>query len=193
MRPATAKDKERTRTPAGFANFPSGRQLPGVETPQEIPQETPVWTGRPSQWVNAATFAWTGVLGAGFLFGAGLWGRWLLALGALVPALWAGWVWLTVRSIRIDVTSERISVRTGVLSRRRSDLELYRVRDTTLVEPFLQRLVSLADIHVISSDRSSPLVVIPAIREAESLRQQIRHHVERLRLLKQVREVDFQE
>jgi hypothetical protein len=80
----------------------------------------------------------------------------------------------------------------GVLSRQRSDLELYRVKDTTLDEPLVLRLVSLGNIRLESSDRSSPSMIIPAVRNAEQVRQKIRTHVEEMRMLRRVRELDME-
>jgi uncharacterized membrane protein YdbT with pleckstrin-like domain len=116
----------------------------------------------------------------------------LIAIVAAVAALFALWPWLQTRSTRIEVTTERIGIRTGVFTRRRRDMELYRVKDTTLHEPFFLRLVNLANIEVVSSDKTNPFIVLPAIREAESLRQQIRTHVERMRIARRVRELDFE-
>jgi hypothetical protein len=71
-------------------------------------------------------------------------------------------------------------------------MELYRVKDTTLHEPFFLRLVSLGNVEIVSSDKSTPVLVLPALRNAEALRQQIRKHVEEMRTQKRVRELDFE-
>ena len=39
--------------------------------------------------------------------------------------------YLETRFTRFEITSERIRITTGVLSRRMEELELYRVKDTT--------------------------------------------------------------
>jgi uncharacterized membrane protein YdbT with pleckstrin-like domain len=115
----------------------------------------------------------------------------LLAALAIVPAIGALVKFLTVRSTRIAVTTERITTTVGIFSRRKWDMELYRVKDTMLHEPFLLRLVRRANIQIVSSDRSSPNVTLPALPNAEWLRQQIRSNVERLRLKRGVREMDM--
>jgi hypothetical protein len=51
--------------------------------------------------------------------------------------------------------------------------------------------VGLANIEIISSDRSSPALTLRALPNAERLRQQIRSNVERLRLKRGVREMDM--
>jgi uncharacterized membrane protein YdbT with pleckstrin-like domain len=88
------------------------------------------------------------------------------------------------------VTNQRLRVRSGVLSRLTSELELYRVKDLTLLEPFLYRLLRLSSIQLHTSDRSNPLVVIRAVRQGDALREQLRTCVERQRKLHGVRELD---
>ena len=116
----------------------------------------------------------------------------LIAAGAVVPFLVALWKALVVRTTKVELTTERITTTIGVFSRHKWDIELYRVKDTTLHEPFLLRLVRRANILIVSSDRSTPVVALRALPDAERLRQQIRTHVERLRLKRGVREMDIE-
>ena len=163
-------------------------------TPDSSPvssTEAPVWSGSHSQWLNFGTYALCMIAAAAILAGAVLWSERLIAIGVVLPLVIAFWKWIKVGTTRIEVTTERITTQTGVLSRRREDLELYRVKDTTLQEPLLLRLVGRANIQLRTSDRSSPLMVLPAIRGAESLRQKIRANVERLRAKRGVREMDM--
>jgi len=163
-----------------------------MTAPQNLPPESPVWSGSPSQWLNFSTFIACGVSIAALVAGAALWSQPLIAAFALIPAAYAFWKWLTVKCIRIDITTERISTRTGVFTRARWDMELYRVKDTTLHEPFLLRLVKLANISIESSDKTTQQMVLPGIRDAESLRQKLRANIERMRTAKRVRELDFE-
>ena len=166
----------------------SATPLPGDLSRSE---ESPIWTGSPSQWLNAGWFI-TSLIGVGVLFTiAALVGQPFMAVGAVIPAIAAIVQYLKVRSTRIDVTTERITTTVGIFSRRKWDMELYRVKDTMLHEPFLLRLVRRANIQIISSDRSSPSITLPALPNAEWLRQQIRANVERLRLKRGVREMDM--
>jgi membrane protein YdbS with pleckstrin-like domain len=153
--------------------------------------ESPVWNGSPSQWLNFGAFLVCALLAAAFVAGAILAPKPAIAYGVALPALIALWQWGKVRSTKISVTTERITTQVGVLSRHRWDMELYRVKDTTLHEPFLLRLVGLANIQLESSDRTTPTMVLPAIHNAENLRQQIRANVERLRAARGVREMDM--
>jgi membrane protein YdbS with pleckstrin-like domain len=156
-------------------------------------EERLVWTGTPSQWVNfwPFVFAFT-LLVAGVVAAARLEEPFILLTGAVALLIFALWPWLRVRTTMFQVTTERISVRSGIFTRRKRDMELYRVKDTTLHEPFFLRLLSLANIEIVSSDKTTPFLLLPALRNAESLRQQIRQHVERTRVEKRVRELDFE-
>jgi uncharacterized membrane protein YdbT with pleckstrin-like domain len=159
-------------------------------TPASSP-ETPIWSGSPSQWLNFATFTLCALATAAIVTGAVLWSEPRIAIGVVLPLIVAIWKWLTVRSMRIEVTTERITTQVGVFSRHREDMELYRVKDSVLHEPFLLRIVRRANIQLRSSDRSTPNMIIPAIANAEALRQQIRSNVERLRAMRGVREMDM--
>ncbi|HEX9565257.1 MAG TPA: PH domain-containing protein [Gemmatimonadaceae bacterium] len=154
--------------------------------------ESPVWTGSPSQWVNAGWFVACLIAAAAFVSAGVIASQPLIAVGAVIPAIYALAKALTVRTTRIEVTTERISTTVGIFSRHKWDIELYRVKDTTLQEPFLLRMVRRANILIVSSDRSSPMVSLRALPDAERLRQQIRANVERLRLKRGVREMDIE-
>ena len=154
-------------------------------------EESAIWTGSPSQWLNGGWYI-ACLVGVAVLFTvAALVGQPLIAAGAIIPVIAAVVQFFKVRATRIDVTTERITTTVGIFSRRKWDMELYRVKDTMLHEPFLLRLVRRANIQIISSDRSSPSITLPALPNAEWLRQQIRANVERLRLKRGVRELDM--
>jgi hypothetical protein len=161
-------------------------------TEPHLAEETLVWSGSPSQWLNFGTFLVCGLAAAGFIAGWKIWDEPLIALGAVVPIVAAFWSWLTVKTSKFEVTTQRITSQVGIFSRRRWDMELYRVKDTTLHEPFLLRLVSRANIEVVSSDKSTPNMTIPAVYDAENLRQKIRVNVEQMRITRRVRELDFE-
>lgn len=138
-------------------------------------EERSVWNGTPSQVVNLPAFI---LLGLFF---------WLV-----IPLLVMLWKWLVVKNIKYELTTERLRLRHGVLNKETDDLELYRVRDYKLEQPFWLRIFSLGNIVLKTSDRSHPLVTIKAIRDGEAMRELLRKYVEECRVRKQVREVDFE-
>jgi len=153
--------------------------------------ETNIWIGSPSQWLNFGWFVTCLIAATAFIVVGVIVGQPIVGAGALIPLIYAFVKLLTVRTTRIEVTTERITTTVGIFSRHKWDIELYRVKDTTLHEPFLLRLVGRANIQIVSSDRSTPAITLPALPNAEWLRQQIRNNVERLRLKRGVREMDM--
>jgi membrane protein YdbS with pleckstrin-like domain len=170
------------------------------------PPERALWAGHPSQWCNLGMFVRHAFLscvaiGAAIvlhlrpepreLLGQGFVpALWVIAGLALIPALRAGWKALQLVTTRFEVTSERVRIRRGVLSRTWEELELYRVKDATLHQPFLYRLVGLSSIVLVTSDRTHPVVVVPAIPGGESLRESLRDSIELQRQRRGVRELD---
>lgn len=135
--------------------------------------EKAVWTGTPSQLLNAPRYALC------VLF------SWLV-----VPLFLMAWWWLELRCTRYELSTQRLRLRSGVLNKRTDDLELYRVKDLRLDEPLVLRPFGLANLVLETSDRSNPLVVIRGIADAESLMDEVRTHVEALRIARGIRELD---
>jgi uncharacterized membrane protein YdbT with pleckstrin-like domain len=115
----------------------------------------------------------------------------LLLFPLVIPLFLAFWRYLTTRNHQIRVTNERIQITTGVLSKRMEEIELYRVKDTSLAQPFVQRLFGLANIHLTTSDPSTPHLLIGPIAEARAVRENLRGAVEKVRDRKRVREIDY--
>ncbi|HEX2852961.1 MAG TPA: PH domain-containing protein [Opitutaceae bacterium] len=156
-------------------------------------EETLVWKGTPSQWTNFGTYFFClllagGVVAAYFYFTPR---QPLIFAGLALPALWAFSRWVQTRCQVYEITSERIRTKTGLLSRVSTELELYRVRDYTVEEPFFLRLIGRGNLILQTSDRSNPRLVLHAVPGANALKDQIRTHTERMRQLRGVRDLDI--
>lgn len=156
----------------------------------EPSSENIVWEGNPSQVTNLGVYLVCAVIAAGVV-AAGVLISPQAFWALIVPAAIALWKYLELECFRYTVTTERVGLRRGILTKRTDSIELYRVKDTTVIEPFFLRLFGLADIVLSSSDRTTPLLVLHAIPNGLNLREKIRASVERLRVQKSVREVDF--
>ena len=106
---------------------------------------------------------------------------------AVIPILIALLKWLRTRTCRYHLTTERLQMTYGILSRKTEDLELYRVKDYHLIEPFSMRMFGLADVVLNTNDNANPTVVLKAIADGGRLRDEIRKHVEICRDRKRVR------
>ncbi len=115
----------------------------------------------------------------------------LLLSPLIVPLGMMLWRYLDTKFQHFEVSSERIRVTRGILSKRMDEMELYRVKDTSIEQPFFLRLFKLSNLVIKTSDASTPRIVIPAIPEARILRENLRGCVEKMRAMKGVREIDY--
>jgi uncharacterized membrane protein YdbT with pleckstrin-like domain len=136
-------------------------------------EEAIVWRGSPSQVINIPAFVFWGLL------------FWLV-----VPVFIILWRWLVVKMTKYELTTQRLRTRYGVINKKMDELELYRVRDYRLDQPFYLRIFSLGNIILQTSDLTNPTVTIRAIPDCEQVREHIRTYVEACRVRKGVRELD---
>lgn len=128
---------------------------PAAENPGEgdpMAAETLIYEGRPVALYSVGQYV-VGVL--------------TLGIGLLV-------YWLAAATIRYRITSQRIQIETGLLSKSYKNIDLYRVDDFHLVSPFFQRLLGHAELHLRSSDRDLPLLEIRGIKGIMPLADQMR-------------------
>lgn len=164
-------------------------------------EEKTVWSGTSSQIINFWLYVLCGLVFAALLTGLILLWPDLQKLGAaaqipavlvlLSPLVYALDKAVLVKSVRFEITSERIKVSSGIFSKKTNAMELYRVKDYTMVAPFFYRLFHLGNIYITTSDHTTPLLTLKAIPHAQKLMDDIRTYVEQRRDLKGVREVDF--
>lgn len=131
----------------------------------DTPEET-IWKGTPS----AAVDFW-------------------LNLGCIliVPIPWAIGRWVKRRNNLMELTTERLRISTGVLSKKVEELELYRVRDTTFLQPFILRLFGVGNLQLNTDDATTPTVLLSGIPADQSLRDKLRKAVETCRDRKRTR------
>jgi uncharacterized membrane protein YdbT with pleckstrin-like domain len=134
------------------------------------PQETVLWKGTPA----ACTDFWLNLSG-------------LLVL----PLPWVLVRWMQRRSNVIEITTERLRITSGIFSKRSEELELYRVRDITFLQPFLLRMFGCGTLVLTTSDSSTPTITLTGIPSAIELRDGLRAAVERCRDRKRSRVTEF--
>jgi len=97
---------------------------------------------------------------------------------------------LLLKSTQITLTTQRLKIRTGYFSHSLEEIELYRVKDWTASEPFLQRLLGYGSVKVVSSDRTAPEVTFRWIKDASGFAETLRSAVEAVRDQKRVRTLE---
>ena len=105
-----------------------------------------------------------------------------LALAPLiVPLGLMLWRYLDTRFHQYGITSERLRVTKGVLSKHIREMELYRVHETSIDQPFFLRLFRLANVVITIADPAKQAIVIRAVPHATALRESLRQCVETTR------------
>ena len=165
--------------------------------------ELELWNGHPSQWTAFKFYFMCLVLVA--LFGG------LTALAYVnltdMPSLEPIWYYpafvipivlfialikyFIVRTTSYRLTDERLLVETGIFSRDSEEIELYRVRDWSVIKPFWLRITGRGHVRVVSTDATAPDLRIRGITRPEKVRELLRKHVEAARDKKRVRHVDI--
>ena len=148
--------------------------------------EKTIFHGSSSQVLNVDVFGGCG-LGAVALIVLSLMFWWGFLLLLPIPIGIAAWKWLELKCRVYEVTTERIKITRGIFSRRTDELELYRVKDLTLIEPFFFRLCGLGSIILTTNDASTPTLTIHAVRRVKELREALRQAIEVCRDKKRVR------
>lgn len=152
--------------------------------------EQVIWEGSQSQVLNFGIFISMGIitviiLGLSILFFP------LAAVIAVVPLGYMLVKWIVVKNHRYKVTTERIFYTTGIFSKKTEALELYRVRDVDMYEPFWQRLFKLGNVALTTSDKTAMNFLLKAVPNPAELMNNIRKNVELRRDVKRVRGVEF--
>jgi len=155
--------------------------------------EQPIWTGSPSQLKNVIPFFFAGIAALAIMFVTFVIYDWTPGLAFIaIPALYILWRRLVVVAQRYELTSERLITTHGFFSRTTDILELYRVKDMRILQPFLLRLWGLEQIELMTGDISSPLLILDHIPSKLRLADKIRAQVEACRVAKGAREVEME-
>jgi len=83
-----------------------------------------------------------------------------LALCLVTLGLAFLYLWLRSRSITYKVTTRRVIVERGLLSKRLEQVDTYRIKDYVVERPFSQRLLGTGNITLITMDATTHNVVL---------------------------------
>lgn len=132
-----------------------------------------LWTASEGQVVNLGTYVLC-----------------LLTCWLVLPALYALYRFLLTNAHVYQLTDQRLLETKGLLFKDTDALELYRVKDVSIQQPLLQRLLGCGRVILLTSDRSTPTIVLSAIPKPHAVAEMLRECVERCRVAKGVREID---
>ena len=96
-------------------------------------------------------------------------------------------------AIRWELTTERLRVIQGLLSRSTEELELTRVRDVSYEQSLAQRALGIGTITVVATDTDTPRLVLHDIEDPEGVKETIRQAVQEQRRRFRVRQIEADE
>ena len=132
----------------------------------------------PSQIVNLKSFVFAGLLAAGIIVLAIVTDTPVLYALLLLPIGFAFWKWLEVNSTKFTLTDQRLIVSNGIFTKRTNETELYRVRDTSIEEPFFYRMFGVGNVIIFSTDEAEGKLHFNAYNKPHWIKDQIRNNAE---------------
>jgi membrane protein YdbS with pleckstrin-like domain len=147
-------------------------------------QERTVWEGSPSQLGNARFYVLSALAGLVLL---------PTLIGPIIPALAVLRRYLATRFTSYSLTNERLSITSGILSRKSEEMELHRLQDSRLTQSFLQRIFHISSVTLISSDKTTPTIHLHSLKDGKKVREGVRKLSEIRRRSRGVQEVEILE
>ncbi len=89
------------------------------------------------------------------------------------------------------LTSEKLLIESGFLSKKEEEVRLYRVMDLTLNRPLFQRIFKVGTIHCVTADKSTPEFDIKKVRNSAQVKEFLSDLVEKQRDAKRIAGREF--
>jgi len=103
------------------------------------------------------------------------------------------WLWLRRMSVHYKITTERIVVERGLLSKRMEQIDVYRINDYTVERPIGQRIMGTGNLVVNAMDRTTPQIRIAGLKtDVVQLYEQVRAATEAEKRRRGVRMIDYE-
>jgi uncharacterized membrane protein YdbT with pleckstrin-like domain len=83
-------------------------------------------------------------------------------------------VWYLVASTRYRLTTQRLFVQKGLIAKQLEEIELFRVKDVTVSQGFIQRLLGVGTVIVLSTDDTTPQLELAGIRKPVAVKETLR-------------------
>jgi len=132
----------------------------------------------PSQVLNFKAFVFS-FLAIAAIVTAAIFAKtdWLYAL-LIIPIVYAFWKYLEIKSTKLKITDQRLILREGILNKTTNETELYRVRDSSIEEPFFYRLFGCGNINIYTTDDADATLFLKAYNKPHWVKDQVRNYSE---------------
>jgi hypothetical protein len=129
-----------------------GENLQKFQAAQEAGVEKELFVGHPAAIYTVSQWFWI-----------------VLTLGIAAIVYWVKSI-----STKFEITTQRVKIHKGILSKSKNTVELFRIDDFDLIHPFGMRLLGYGALQVKSSDRNVPNLYLYGIRDIDGLYEQLR-------------------
>jgi len=129
-----------------------GEDLEAFAAKRAESQETTVFAGHPAAFYTLMQYVWA-----------------VLTLGIAAVVYF-----IRSRTIYYEITTQRIKIESGLLSKSKQNLELFRVDHVAVEQPLGMRLLGQGQVRLVTSDRSESHVLLYGLPGFEKLAEQIR-------------------
>jgi uncharacterized membrane protein YdbT with pleckstrin-like domain len=131
--------------------------------------ESPLFEGRPAVWIGAGD----------------------VLISILTLGLAALYFWFRSQGAHYKVTTRRVIVERGLLSKRLEQIDNYRIKDYVVERPFGQRLLGTGNLLLHTMDQTTPSLSLLGLRtDVVTLYERLRAAAEAERLRRGVRLLD---
>ncbi|MES2208360.1 MAG: PH domain-containing protein [Pseudomonadota bacterium] len=159
-------------------------------------QEQTIWKGTPSQYINLKAYILCVLAAAVTLFvSLSIQSEYterhgedtpsyffiLMIAGVIIPLVIALWKAFTIKANEYILTNQRFISKVGLFGKHTDEIELYRIKDYHIEQPFFFRLFNIGTIILETSDRTHPTYTLRGVPHPEQLRDNIRTNVEHRR------------
>lgn len=122
-------------------------------------EEQPIFERKPAVRAYLGSIVWGVILLPVFLLGL------LLLLR----------VWYKTSATRYRLTTQRLFVQKGLIAKKLEEVELFRVKDVTLDQGVVQRLLGVGNVVVLSTDDTTPRLELAGILQPLETKEAIRN------------------
>ena len=108
----------------------------------------------------------------------GTWPHWIFTLVAALLGVLIMWIPIIImRSVRYRISNYRIDYERGILGKKIDTLELWHVDDIRMEQSFLERMLGVGTITVLSNDTSTPKLAMLGLPNPRPLFESVKQRV----------------
>lgn len=142
----------------------------------------------------------------GRMIGAGIWSIIAIAIllvikfnpfvSIVLPPLLIGGItamaiWIDTHSTEYRLTTQRLFLKKGLVAKHLDELELFRIKDVTVSQGIIQRILGFGSVTVLSTDDTTPKVILRGIPNPVETKELIRKTFRAARKNERVRATEF--